>query len=418
MYLLSGLVQGTADDDLLKSLVESGVVSEELVKSVGRQGLVQREVSVKGKDGRVYSRKQWVRPGDEPTVNNRTPKQEENNNVRGQEEQDGQRSPKVRQDRSGEQGEGSDNRPGRHNPGDSGSRGGGNNPGDKAVGDASVGKQESIKPVKANPKEFQSAIQKAKDSAEYGCCVDVHTEEEYAEMNCLSYAGGKAGVAIKPDGDITSVFNHSDSGIRGFVKTALRDAVKNGGQKLDCYSINAGLPRLYSKCGFTPVCRIKWDNRFKPDDWNDDLGEPDLVFFAYVGDNPDDIVDKYNETKGMTRDDVAALPLIEGKNVGKDNEEYAYDLACSFRDKWLEEQKEKAPNKAQEAMDGFFSFKGSDTQSNRTRLASLLQGGESQESIMESARSQGVTWEESDNPAINWLRASIAMTSSTRKGEE
>ena len=51
------------DEAILKSLPIDGV-SDELVKAMRRQGLVQKEVQVKGKNGQVFMRKQWVKAGE------------------------------------------------------------------------------------------------------------------------------------------------------------------------------------------------------------------------------------------------------------------------------------------------------------------------------------------------------------------
>lgn len=48
------------DERILKSMdIENP--SEPLVKAMGKQGLVQKEVQVKGKNGKVFTRKQWVK---------------------------------------------------------------------------------------------------------------------------------------------------------------------------------------------------------------------------------------------------------------------------------------------------------------------------------------------------------------------
>lgn len=64
------------DEAILKSLPIDGA-SDELVKAMGRQGLVQKEVQVKGKNGQVFMRKQWVKAGCEVTSNNKSQKKSE-----------------------------------------------------------------------------------------------------------------------------------------------------------------------------------------------------------------------------------------------------------------------------------------------------------------------------------------------------
>lgn len=68
--ILEGFIQGTSDEELLKSLPTENI-SEDLVKAMNKVGLVQKEVQVKGKNGQTFTRKQWVRASDaqstEPT---------------------------------------------------------------------------------------------------------------------------------------------------------------------------------------------------------------------------------------------------------------------------------------------------------------------------------------------------------------
>ena len=57
------------DEAILKSLPTENV-SEELVKAMNKQGLVQKEVQVKGKNGKVFTRKQWVKASDNTNKSN------------------------------------------------------------------------------------------------------------------------------------------------------------------------------------------------------------------------------------------------------------------------------------------------------------------------------------------------------------
>ena len=54
------------DEAILKSIsVDS--CSEELIKAMNKQGLVQKDVTVQGKNGKVFTRKQWVKASDVKT---------------------------------------------------------------------------------------------------------------------------------------------------------------------------------------------------------------------------------------------------------------------------------------------------------------------------------------------------------------
>lgn len=56
-------VNNGTDEAILKSLPIDGA-SDDLIKAMSKQGLVQKEVQVKGKNGQVFMRKQWVRAGE------------------------------------------------------------------------------------------------------------------------------------------------------------------------------------------------------------------------------------------------------------------------------------------------------------------------------------------------------------------
>jgi hypothetical protein len=98
-------------------------------------------------------------------------------------------------------------------------------------------------------------------------------------------------------------------------------AVKNGGVKLDSYSGNHG---FYLRCGFEPVSWCKWDEKFKPDDWNPKKGdkrEP-IIFYKYTGNKV--IIDPEDSDK-------EAKKWMKSVKPCKD-----YDEACSVRDKEIE----------------------------------------------------------------------------------
>lgn len=59
-----------------------------------------------------------------------------------------------------------------------------------------------------------------------------------------------------------------------------------------------------------------------------------------------------------------------------------------------------------------------DVAANRDAIQSLIKGGASRDSLMKMAEKNGVTWKKHDNPAINWMRASMAMTGATTRGSK
>lgn len=104
-------------------------------------------------------------------------------------------------------------------------------------------------------------------------------------MQLFLTENGKGGVAVKPDGDIVSVFNTPGSGNPKLVASALQLAVQHGGNKLDCF--DTVLPAMYATQGFRAVARMSWDDQYSPPGWNKadfaafNHGEPDVVFMAH-----------------------------------------------------------------------------------------------------------------------------------------
>lgn len=113
-----------------------------------------------------------------------------------------------------------------------------------------------------------------------GAYVHTYPVDDYKEMDMLLTEDSKAGVAIKGDEDIVSVFKHPKSTVRNLVDTLLPEAIKRGGNRLDCF--NGVLPILYSKHGLVPVAKVEFNQDFAPEDWNYARdGKPDIIFMAY-----------------------------------------------------------------------------------------------------------------------------------------
>jgi hypothetical protein len=126
-----------------------------------------------------------------------------------------------------------------------------------------------------------------------------YSPEDYATFKNFESDGGSV-ASVKPDGDIVSVCkNPEDKTISG--KDILRNAVLNGGNKLDSYS---GNHEFYLRCGFEPVAWCDFDDEYAPDDWvkqngfepgdtswygcsEDDLiqGREPIIFYRYTGKN-------------------------------------------------------------------------------------------------------------------------------------
>jgi hypothetical protein len=127
-------------------------------------------------------------------------------------------------------------------------------------------------------------INDSKQDNRFGASVYVYPENEYQDMRLFVTKDGMSGFALKGD-DIVSAFKSPKSADRGVAFSMIRMAVALGGRKLDAF--DTVLPSIYSVSGFKAVARMRWNDEFKPDDWNKDTfkafnnGEPDVVFMAY-----------------------------------------------------------------------------------------------------------------------------------------
>jgi hypothetical protein len=127
---------------------------------------------------------------------------------------------------------------------------------------------------------FEGAIARAARDHPMGAAVEVKSLEFYRDPSNTLYLStdGLAGVAVKPDGDLVSVFKHPTSTAR--VGEILADASKIA-TKLDAFDVDGFLPILYSKHGFRPVARVPFNDAFAPPGWNvDTMGRPDVVLMV------------------------------------------------------------------------------------------------------------------------------------------
>ncbi len=103
-----------------------------------------------------------------------------------------------------------------------------------------------------------------------------YSVSDYESMGttCYMATDKMSGYAITHEFDLISVFSlpGAHNG-----KDAIRNAVANGAQTLDC--IDGFLPTLYSKFGFVEYKRIQWDDAYAPENWDyEKLGRPDIIF--------------------------------------------------------------------------------------------------------------------------------------------
>ena len=133
-------------------------------------------------------------------------------------------------------------------------------------------------------KLYTRLINDSKQDNRFGASVYVYPEGEYQDMRLFVTKDGMAGFALKGD-DIVSAFKSPKSTDRGVAFSMIRMAVAIGGRRLDAF--DTVLPSIYSVSGFKAVSRMRWNDEYKPDDWNKEVfkafngGEPDVVFMAY-----------------------------------------------------------------------------------------------------------------------------------------
>ena len=169
---------------------------------------------------------------------------------------------------------------------------------------AGVNKSNYIQ-LKETPDEarrFFDAISSAKEKlGDIGEQVWTYSPEEYQNMKLFLSEDGLSGVAVKPDGDIVSVFNSAKKSMEevGSRAHALVELAKqNGGKKLDAF--DTFLPKLYSKHGFKETSRDAWNNEFAPEKWNRDFfkkwnnGEPDVVYMQ-LDETPQEMIPNVNQ---------------------------------------------------------------------------------------------------------------------------
>lgn len=152
-----------------------------------------------------------------------------------------------------------------------------------------------------SPEAFKESFNKAREGVRFKCCVDTHEVSELSDMICLTTENNDGFIAVETSsknyGNICSVLKSSYNRSRNFIRDMFANAIAVGGTKLDCYDIEGFLPTVYCKAGFIPVCRVKFNPDYKPDDWDDDFREPDIVFMYYCGDTPEEMIVKYGKYK-------------------------------------------------------------------------------------------------------------------------
>ena len=102
----------------------------------------------------------------------------------------------------------------------------------------------------------------------------VYTYADYTDMKVVLSDDNLSGFAIKPDGDLVSVFSAAFG--QGRSKELLTQAISLGAKKLDCFDESGKLPSLYGSFGFQEVRRESWNPEYAPENWAGQT--PDVVY--------------------------------------------------------------------------------------------------------------------------------------------
>lgn len=174
--------------------------------------------------------------------------------------------------------------------------------------------------------KFDEAIQTAKEANRNGACVDTHPMKDLRKYKTFLSKDGMAGVAVKPDGDITAVFKNSNSTAKGAVNDLIITARANGGTKMDCYG--QFLVNAYERCGYAPVARVPFNADYVSDPY---LLEKKFDVFVMMKNNDDiETVIKKNAAK--------SYKLSSAEDLAKVKTITDYDEALAYRDKLLSKQ--------------------------------------------------------------------------------
>lgn len=177
-----------------------------------------------------------------------------------------------------------------------------------------------------NDSQFDIAINSAKRANKNGGCVDTHPKNELETFKLFLSNDGMAGVAVKPDGDITAVFKNSNSSAKGAVNDLIITARANGGEKMDCYG--QFLVNSYEKCGYVPVARIPFNADYVDDPFLLKT-KPDVYAMMKNTDDLDTVIEK-NAKKAYK---LSSQEYLDNLPTYTD-----YDEALKYRDELLKKQ--------------------------------------------------------------------------------
>lgn len=189
--------------------------------------------------------------------------------------------------------------------------------------------------ITSSPEEFHRLISNAKAINEHGASVFVYEDEttrqhQYDGMRLFITPDGKAGLALKPNGDLVSGFNTKDKTKPNRLPQLILLAIKEGATKTDAF--NTVLPDYYSKFGFRAVAKSTFNDEFAPKEYKDiygnkqvgwdydtykkfQEGRPDVVYFVYDGGDRATIQDRVGTFEPYS-DYENIVPLVSDPDEG------------------------------------------------------------------------------------------------------
>ncbi|MCR4622657.1 MAG: hypothetical protein K5663_11310 [Clostridiales bacterium] len=106
-----------------------------------------------------------------------------------------------------------------------------------------------------------------------------YTREDYEHKDCYVMGEGST-FAVTGEGDIVSVCKNQTDTVKGH--ELLREAVKNGGDRLDAFGKK--LYNFYTRNGFEPVSWTEFDESIDLPGWVKGRDEPEpVIFYRYTG---------------------------------------------------------------------------------------------------------------------------------------
>ena len=167
-----------------------------------------------------------------------------------------------------------------------------------------------LAPVKVSAIWFNKTVSAFKAEDKFGACVAAYPADDYVGMRLFIATNGRSGFAVKPDGDVISVFAYDKHG-----RAILEASTAVGGKKLDAF--DTVLPVIYAAHGFKATSRLKFSEQEKPEGWNYETfkrfnnGRPDVVFMV----NDPTSMTQYQPTDGQLVEDYGEAVAIQDRVV-------------------------------------------------------------------------------------------------------